>query len=148
MPFLAPDAAKMAQNTKKGPPDLLSYAWQQNTQSITILWVKESLVQTNSAVLQILQNHHIFYSCTNTLQSKTMVFTILFCCCNQILFIFGNFCFTIILYLDKHKSFFERILSDGSVFFSGSGIKITLFNRIIQSISKYRTYICYMHIIQ
>ena len=31
-----------------------------NTQSITILWVKESLVQTNSAVLQILQNHHIF----------------------------------------------------------------------------------------
>ena len=24
MPFLAPDAAKMAQNTKKGPPDLFS----------------------------------------------------------------------------------------------------------------------------
>lgn len=88
-----------------------------NTQSITILWVKESLIQTSSAVLQILQNHHIFLQLYEYSSIQNHGFYYPFCCCNQILFIFGNFCFTIILYLDEHKSFLSGYCQMDQSFF-------------------------------
>ena len=125
---------------KKVHRTFLSYAWQQkypehyNTLGKRIFNSNQFCCTPNttepsyfSTALRILFN------------PKPWFLLSFFCCCNQILFIFGNFCFTIILYLDEHKSFLKGYCQMDQSFFRIWNQNLHVQSSLSKAFSKYRT---------